>query len=220
MSASLTPNSRCASISSSPLFIMVAESTEILRPMLQFGCAQACSGDTSRMRSTVPGAKRAARCGEQDATHAGALQRGRRRSRAPAAGTGRRRCARCRSAGPWPRPRGRRSRTGPAMTSASLLASRMRLPARAAAIVASSPAAPTMAATTVSTSGCAATCASASGPCTICVRAPGRAQQRGEFAASSTPGTAAYRGAKRRHSDASRSSRSRPDSANTLKRSG
>ena len=31
----------CASITSSPLFIMVAESTEILRPIAQFGCAQA-----------------------------------------------------------------------------------------------------------------------------------------------------------------------------------
>jgi len=34
-------NSRQASMSSSPLFIMVAESTEILRPMLQLGWAQA-----------------------------------------------------------------------------------------------------------------------------------------------------------------------------------
>ena len=36
------PNSQCASITSRPLFISVAESTEILRPMRQFGCAQAC----------------------------------------------------------------------------------------------------------------------------------------------------------------------------------
>ena len=39
-------NSQRASITSRPLFIMVAESTEILRPMLQFGCAQAWSGVT------------------------------------------------------------------------------------------------------------------------------------------------------------------------------
>ena len=31
-------NSQCASISSKPLFIMVAESTEIFLPILQFGC--------------------------------------------------------------------------------------------------------------------------------------------------------------------------------------
>ncbi len=30
-------NSQCASITSSPLFIIVAESTEILRPITQFG---------------------------------------------------------------------------------------------------------------------------------------------------------------------------------------
>ncbi|SKN52212.1 Uncharacterised protein [Mycobacteroides abscessus subsp. massiliense] len=37
-------NSQCASINSKPLFIIDAESTEILRPMLQFGCLTACSG--------------------------------------------------------------------------------------------------------------------------------------------------------------------------------
>src|SRR5260221_10339639 len=34
-------------MTSNPLFISVAESTEILRPMLHFGWAQACSGVTS-----------------------------------------------------------------------------------------------------------------------------------------------------------------------------
>ena len=37
-------NRKCASITSSALFIIVAESTEILRPITQFGCAQACVG--------------------------------------------------------------------------------------------------------------------------------------------------------------------------------
>jgi hypothetical protein len=46
--------------------------------------------------------------------------------------------------------------SSPAMTSTSLLASRIFLPRPAAASVGSSPAAPTMAAITVSTSGCAA----------------------------------------------------------------
>jgi hypothetical protein len=41
-----TLNSQCASIASSPLFIIVAESTEIFRPMTQFGWAHASSGVT------------------------------------------------------------------------------------------------------------------------------------------------------------------------------
>ncbi|KAG1434194.1 hypothetical protein G6F57_021696 [Rhizopus arrhizus] len=39
--------SQCASITSRPLFSMVAESTEILRPMLQVGWAHAGAGGTS-----------------------------------------------------------------------------------------------------------------------------------------------------------------------------
>ena len=35
-----TPNSQCASITSRPLFISVAESTLILRPIFQVGWAQ------------------------------------------------------------------------------------------------------------------------------------------------------------------------------------
>jgi hypothetical protein len=34
------PKSQCASITSRPLFIMVAESTEILRPITQLGWAR------------------------------------------------------------------------------------------------------------------------------------------------------------------------------------
>ena len=46
MRAEVVLNSQQASITSSPLFIMVAESTEILRPITQFGWAQACAGVT------------------------------------------------------------------------------------------------------------------------------------------------------------------------------
>ena len=46
-----TPNRKCASISSSPLFASVAESTVILRPIRQVGCASACSGVTSASSS-------------------------------------------------------------------------------------------------------------------------------------------------------------------------
>ncbi|MNE79090.1 hypothetical protein D3C80_1755470 [compost metagenome] len=45
--AGAASNNQHASISSRPLFIMLAESTEILRPMDQLGWAQACSGVTS-----------------------------------------------------------------------------------------------------------------------------------------------------------------------------
>ena len=42
-----------ASMNSSPLFIMVAESTLIFAPMLQFGWLTAISGVTSRVCSRV-----------------------------------------------------------------------------------------------------------------------------------------------------------------------
>ncbi len=47
-----SPNRSCASISSRPLFIMVAESMEILSPMSQLGWASACSGVTSAMSAS------------------------------------------------------------------------------------------------------------------------------------------------------------------------
>ena len=58
-------------MNSSPLFMSVAESTEILRPMTQFGCAQASSGVTLREARAVGVQERPARCGQQDALHAG-----------------------------------------------------------------------------------------------------------------------------------------------------
>ena len=54
------PNSQCASMTSRPLFIIVAESTDIFRPITHFGCAQAwsgvmsCSVDGSRVRNGPP----------------------------------------------------------------------------------------------------------------------------------------------------------------------
>ena len=47
-----TGNRRTASISSSPLFIMVAESIEILAPMDQIGCFTARSGVTRAISSS------------------------------------------------------------------------------------------------------------------------------------------------------------------------
>ena len=43
ISSAPTPNSHFASMTSKPLFIMVAESMVILAPMLQLGCLSACS---------------------------------------------------------------------------------------------------------------------------------------------------------------------------------
>ena len=48
-----SPKRKCASISSSPLFARVAESTVIFGPMLQVGCASASSGVTSASSSRV-----------------------------------------------------------------------------------------------------------------------------------------------------------------------
>ncbi len=82
-----TPNSQCASMTSSPLFISVAESIVILRPICQVGCRSAASGRTaaSAVASEMP--ERPTRRGEHQPAHVGA-GRGR-------AGTGEWRCARC-----------------------------------------------------------------------------------------------------------------------------
>jgi hypothetical protein len=50
------PNSQCASMTSSPLFMSVAESTVIFGPMRQVGCCSACSGVTRA--SSVAGSVR------------------------------------------------------------------------------------------------------------------------------------------------------------------
>ena len=47
------PNSRAASITSRPLFIMVAESMEILAPIVQTGCLSAFSGVAARISSML-----------------------------------------------------------------------------------------------------------------------------------------------------------------------
>ena len=127
------PNSRQASMSSRPLFMSVAESTEILRPITQFGCAQACSGVACVERLARPVEERAAGGGEQDAPHARAAPR-------PRACLGGRHwkialCSLSIGSSVAPEARTRCSSSGPAMTSDSLLASSRRLPARAAASV-------------------------------------------------------------------------------------
>ena len=116
-----TPNSSCASITSSPLFISVELSMVILAPMFHVGCASASAIVTSRSCSRVR-----PRNGPPLAvsTMRADLRRAARR-----AGTARPRSARSRRGrsrprprrGPWPRP-------GPAAIRLSLFASASRLP--------------------------------------------------------------------------------------------
>ncbi len=49
----MTSNSQCASMTSRPLFIIVAESMVILRPIFQVGCLSAWSGLTRSSSSRV-----------------------------------------------------------------------------------------------------------------------------------------------------------------------
>jgi hypothetical protein len=85
-------------------------------------------------------------------------------------------------------------KSAPPTTSASLLASISRLPARAAAMHGARPAAPTMAAITASTSGCAARSHSACAPVVTSVRRPCSASAVRSSRACASPGTATTRG--------------------------
>ena len=90
-----TSKSRCASITSRPLFTSVAEFVVTTRPMSQVGWASASAGVTSASDVAVAAAERAAGCREHEPAHLV----GARPSAAP---------ARSRSA------RSRRARSGPA----------------------------------------------------------------------------------------------------------
>ena len=54
-------------MTSSPLFIIEAESMVIFWPMLQFGCFSACASVACSMSARRPGAERAAGCGDDHA---------------------------------------------------------------------------------------------------------------------------------------------------------
>ena len=139
-----TPKSQCASITSSPLFIIVAESTEILAPIDQLGWATASPGvmapnvAPSRSRNGPPEAVRISR------------------STAPAGSPtkhwNRAECSESTGTTTAPERAAAASTKAPATTSDSLLASATVRPASTAASVGASPAAPTMAATTTSAS--------------------------------------------------------------------
>ena len=124
------PNSQRASITSRPLFIIVAESTEILRPITQFGCAQACVGrDVARASSGARRGtgrpRRSAGCGRRAPCQVARSSRQALEDRVVLAVDRQQRRAALRAR--------RRMNSAPPITSASLLASSRRLPARAAA---------------------------------------------------------------------------------------
>ena len=153
----LTPNSQCASMTSSPLFISVAESMVIFRPICQVGCFSASAADTACQIRRRAAAERSARRGENQPPDVAAA-RGR-------AGTDEWRCARCRPAGSRRRACAAASVTmPPAMTSTSLLASAIVLRCSIAASTASSASVPLDAHSTTSASGCEATATSPSRP--------------------------------------------------------
>ena len=151
-------------MTSRPLFISDAESTEIFGPIDHFGCATACAGVTVANASRVqprngpPEAVRVIRAGTSPGLPARhwkialcSLSIG--TMVAPCA------CAACIS-------------SSPASTSDSLFASSRRLPARAAASVDDRPAAPTMAATTLSQASPATSDSKASAPACASVSSP------------------------------------------------
>ena len=71
MSSTGTSNSRCASMSSRPLFMRVEELMVTTGPIDQVGCASACWGVTVLTSSCGPAPERAARRGEDEATDLG-----------------------------------------------------------------------------------------------------------------------------------------------------
>ena len=199
-------------MTSSPLFISVAESIEIFRPMVQFGWASACCGRATTMSSSVH-----SRNGPPEAV---------RRIRSipsvvtPASPAGRLwKIALCSlSTGMSRAPDSCTApiRSRPLMTSASLLASSTRLPAPAAASVGRRPAAPTIAATTVSTSGSRAMSASASSPADTRVSSqPPALSSVSRRSAPSASRTTARAGRWARHCSASASTLVFADSACT-----
>src|SRR5918992_3568579 len=173
-----TPNRWWASISSSPLFISVAESTVIFPPICQVGCASASSTVTesrsvrprngpplavSTRRSTVPG-------------------------RSPSSSWNRAECSESTGISWAPVASASAVTSSPPTTRLSLLASARSIPSPSAATVGPSPAEPTRAFRTRSQSVSPITPPSPSGPLSTDACSPARAAAPGLARASlSTP---------------------------------
>ena len=139
-----TSNSQCASITSRPLFISVAESTVIFAPIVHVGCASACSRRDRRQLARAP----SPRNGPPEAVSTSDSTR----PRGACRGTARAPSARCRPAGcgarrARPRRGHQRRRRRPG---SPCWPARASAPRASAASVASSPAAPTIAFSTTS----------------------------------------------------------------------
>src|SRR5690606_19367477 len=165
------PNRWWASITSRPLFIRVAESTEIFGPIDHLGWATAWAGVTSANEARLR-----PRNGPPEAVSTI------RRTSWPRQARRHWNTALCSlSIGTMVAPASRAAAitSSPASTSDSLLASSRRLPARAAARVEPRPAAPTIAATTVSQSSPAASASIACAPpCAVVARPASRSPAR------------------------------------------
>ena len=168
-----SPNRKCASISSSPLFASVAESTVIFGPMRHVGMRERVGAGHVSQLVARPAAERAARRREDDRVD-------RLRGRAPR-GTGRPRSARCRPGASRPPPRSRApSASSPAATRLSLFASASVTPRSSAQSVAGRPAKPTTAFRT--TSGSARSSSAVRSPPTWACSHPALGGQRVELA--------------------------------------
>ena len=172
------PNSRWASISSSPLLISVAELSVTIGPMSHVGWANAAATVTSASSARAPPAERAARCGEHEPVDL--VGAGRR------AGTGPARSARSRPArsarAPRPPSPARRPRPGTPCWRA-----RAWRPAASAARVGPRPTAPVMPLSTVSTGVVAVSSVAASGPASTST--PGSSSRRARAASSAATAT-------------------------------
>src|SRR6266568_9424963 len=204
-----TSKSHRASITSSPLFIRVAESMVILSPIDQFGWRSARAGLTSR--SSAAGTSRS---GPPEA-----VRRSRRTSARlwPTSDWWMALCSESTGRIVAPRSTARRTSSSPARTSDSLLARPIAFPASMAAAVERSPAPPEIAASTNWTSGWEAAATAPPSPGTTSTPAGTRAR-RSRAAASSA--TATSRGRKRATCSASRATLRPAESATTSKRSG
>ena len=169
----------------------VAESTEILRPMTQFGWAHAASGVTAASCS-----RGVARNGPPEAVSSTRLRPGGATPGRAAAGRHWKMALCSLSIGSRVAPALRTASrsSGPAITIDSLLASSSLLPARAAASVERSPAAPTIAAITHCTSLSWASSSSAPAPASTRVLGAPPPRSAASSCAAASSASAAYAG--------------------------
>ena len=151
-------NSRCASITSSPLFTRVAEFVVTTRPMSQVGCASASAGVTFASSARVR-----PRNGPPDAVST--------RRRTSSWVPERSACASAEcseSTGTiWPGAASRCTNSPPTMSDSLFASARVR-PASSAAIVGASPTEPVMPLSTTSASTSRTICTAASTPSPVC----------------------------------------------------